>query len=53
MPSKLDDCIALREVHLYRGQPLETQGRGGYAGVDGLTIWRRGWTASGGVRGRP
>jgi hypothetical protein len=28
MPPELDDCITLREVHIYRISPPETLGRG-------------------------
>jgi hypothetical protein len=28
MPSELRDCNALREIHIYWGNPIETLGRG-------------------------
>jgi hypothetical protein len=33
MQLELDDCIASREVHIYRGSPLETLCRGSCAGA--------------------
>jgi hypothetical protein len=53
MPLELDDCIILREVHIYRGGPLEILDRGGCGEVGGLTAWKNGQTASGGTRGKP
>jgi hypothetical protein len=40
VPLNLDDCIVLREVHIYRGNPLETLGRVGCAYASGLTARR-------------
>jgi hypothetical protein len=45
-PPELDDCIALREVQIYKGSPLKTLGQGGCTEMGGLTT-------SGGMRGKP
>jgi hypothetical protein len=38
---KVDDCITLGWVHIYRGSSLETLAEGATSGADGLITWGR------------
>jgi hypothetical protein len=42
MPPELEDCISLREVHIYRAPPGNPRKGGLCRGAGGLTTWEHG-----------
>jgi hypothetical protein len=57
MSPDLDDCIVLREVHIYIGQPLEILRRGMGEGLcteaDDMSDWGRDQSTSGDAGRKP